>query len=275
MVIARTNQAKRKAPPIAEQFAPLLAWLAAFLNRLLNWSLALALLGLMALAGWGIWQKLQQPINQVEVIGGTAVVPAAWVQNQLKPWIGQDIWRVDLAALQKQLEQNTWLTQVFVQRVWPNQLIVRIGVHQPIARWQGADLLDADGTVFTPTPMPHLSALVDSLPNIGGPDGRQWVVWDRYLSLKPALAGVGLAMTGLLENSRGSLDVLLTDGVRIRLGSQDIESRLQRFLDVYNRTLAGKLDQVAAIDLRYTNGFAVQWRPGAAALLSQQTKPKT
>ena len=275
MVVVRASQAKRKSRPIAEQLAPVLAWLLGFLNRLLNWSLALALLGLMALAGWGIWQKLQQPITQVQVIGGNAVVPDAWVQTQLKPWIGQDIWRVDLAGLQKQLEQNTWLTQVFVQRVWPNQLIVRIGVHQPIARWQGADLLDADGTVFTPTPMPQLSALIDSLPNIGGSDGRQWVVWDRYLSLKPALAGVGLAMTGLLENSRGSLDVLLTDGVRIRLGSQDIESRLQRFLDVYNRTLAGKLDQVAAIDLRYTNGFAVQWRPGAAALLSQQTKPKT
>ena len=275
MVVARVSQAKRKAQPITEQLAPLLAWLAGFLNRLLNWSLALALLGLMGLAGWGIWQKLQQPINQIEVIGGTAVVPASWVQNQLKPWIGQDIWRVDLAAIQKNLAQNTWLTQVFVQRVWPNQLIVRIGVHQPIARWQGADLLDADGTVFTPTPMPHLAAMIDSLPNISGPDGRQWAVWDRYLSLKPALASVGLAMTGLLENSRGSLDVLLTDGVRIRLGSQDIESRLQRFLDVYNRTLAGKLDQVAAIDLRYTNGFAVQWRPGAAALLTQQTKPKT
>lgn len=275
MVIARTNQAKRKAPPLSEQLAPLGAWLTGFLLRLLNWSLALALLGLMVLAGWGIWQKLQQPIAQVEVIGANAVVPAAWVQDQLKPWLGQDIWRVDLAALQQQLEKNTWLTQVFVQRAWPNQLIVHIAVHQPVARWQGTELLDAEGSVFTPTPMPHLTALIDSLPNISGPDGRQWAVWDRYLSLKPTLAAVGLSMTGLLENSRGSLEALLSNGVRIRLGSQDIESRLQRFLDVYNRTLAGKLDQVAAIDLRYTNGFAVQWRPGAAALPSQPAKPKT
>ncbi|MGC8697265.1 MAG: cell division protein FtsQ/DivIB, partial [Halothiobacillus sp.] len=59
---------------------------------------------------------------------------------------------------------------------------------------------------------------------------------------------------------RGSLDVVLQGGTRIRLGTQQIESRLQRLLDVYNTTLSGKLDQITAIDLRYTNGFAVQWR---------------
>ncbi|WP_407276213.1 cell division protein FtsQ/DivIB [Halothiobacillus sp. DCM-1] len=275
MIIARATQAKRKAPPLSEQLAPVWAWCTGFLTRLLNWSLALALLALMGLAGWGIWQKLQQPLTTVQVIGGNALVPDRWVQEALKPWMNQDIWQLDLAAIQHQLEQNTWLTQVFIQRVWPNRLIVRIGVHQPVARWQGTELLDEDGSVFTPTPMAHVDNTLDALPDISGPDGRQWAVWDRYLTLKQALAGIGLAMTGLVENSRGSLDVLLTDGVRIHLGSQDIESRLQRFLDVYPRTLSGKLDQVAAIDLRYTNGFAVQWRPGAAALTDQQTKPKT
>lgn len=274
MVIARANQAKRKAPPLSEQLAPIWVWCSGFLSRLLSWSMALALLALMGLAGWGLWQKLQQPLSEVQVIGGNVLVPDTWVQAQLKPWIGQDIWRINLSQLQQQLEKNTWLTQVFIQRVWPNQLIVRIAVHQPIARWQGTEFLDADGSVFTPTAMAHLPDSLDALPNISGPDGRQWAVWDRYLSLKPALAGVGLSMTGLLENSRGSLDVLLTDGVRIHLGSQDIESRLQRLLDVYNRTLAGKMDQVAAIDLRYTNGFAVQWRPGAAALVDSPIKPK-
>ncbi len=275
MVIARVSQAKRKAPPLGEQLAPVLAWLAGFLTRLFNWALALALLALMGLAGWGIWQKLQQPVTSIEVIGANAIVPSAWVQDQLKPWVGQDIWQIDLTVVQQQLEKNTWLTEVFVQRVWPNQLIVRIAVHQPIARWQGSDLLDADGSVFTPTPMPHMTDWLETLPSISGPDGRQWAVWDRYLSLKPTLGSVGLTMTGLLENSRGSLSALLLGGVQIHFGSENIESRLQRFLDVYPQTLAGKLDQVVAIDLRYTNGFAVQWRPDAPALADSQPKPKT
>lgn len=264
MAAARPVQARPKTPPLREQLADVWRVLQGLFATLFNWVLTFALLAVLGLAGWGFWQKLQVPVTTIDVIGAAPDVSAAWVRRELKPLEGNDIWAIDLPAVQAQLMKNTWLTEVNLRRVWPNTLTVQIALHHPIARWQGDQFLDADGSVFLPSSDAQSfdSALADeaAMPNLSGPDGRQWSMWERYLSLKPALQAVGLVMTGLIEDSRGSLDVVLQGGTRIHLGTQQIESRLQRLLDVYNTTVAGKMSQIAAIDLRYTNGFAVQWR---------------
>ncbi|MDD3575947.1 cell division protein FtsQ/DivIB [Halothiobacillus sp.] len=263
---ARPVQARPKTPTLREQWDAFAQMAVRLLAVLFNWAITFALLGLLGLAGWGFWQKLQVPVTHIVVQGATPEASAHWVRQELSRVKGEDIWRVDLADVQAQLLKNTWLTHADVRRVWPDTLVVEIAIHHPIARWQGDQLLDSDGSVFQPNGMSRGLVNTEALPNLSGPDGRQWAVWERYLSLKPALAAQGLEMTGLIENSRGSLDVMLQGGTKIRLGTEQIESRLQRLLDVYPKTLAGKFDQIAVIDLRYTNGFSVQWRnPPAAA----------
>jgi len=42
------------------------------------------------------------------------------------------------------------------------------------------------------------------------------------------------------------------------------EARLRRLVAAWPAALAGRAGRVARVDLRYTNGFAVRWRPGAA-----------
>jgi cell division protein FtsQ len=262
---ARPVQARPKTPTLREQWEAFAQMAVRLLAVLFNWAITFALLGLLGLAGWGFWQKLQVPVTHIVVQGATPEASAHWVRQELSRVKGEDIWRVDLADVQAQLLKNTWLTRADVRRVWPDTLVVQIAIHHPIARWQGDQLLDSDGSVFQPNGMSRGLANTEALPNLSGPDGRQWAVWERYLSLKPALAAEGLEMTGLIENSRGSLDVMVQGGTKIRLGTEQIESRLQRLLDVYQKTLVGKLDQIAVIDLRYTNGFAVQWRNPPAA----------
>lgn len=261
---ARPIQARPKGPSLREQWDAFVLLAKRLLTVLFNWAITFALLGLLGLAGWGFWQKLQVPVAHVVVQGAAPEASAQWVRRELSAVMGKDIWQIDLNAVQTQLLKNTWLTHADVRRVWPDTLVVEIAIHHPIARWQGDQLLDSDGSVFLPNNaangLSRGSVDIESLPNLSGPDGRQWAVWERYLSLKPALAAEGLDMIGLIENSRGSMDVMLQGGTKIRLGTEQIESRLQRLLDVYQKTLAGKIDQIAVIDLRYTNGFAVQWR---------------
>lgn len=257
---SRSVQARPKSPTLREQWDAFVLMAMRLLTVLFNWALTLALFGLLGLAGWGFWQKLQVPVAQIVVQGATPEASAHWVRQALSTVKGKDIWQVNLAAVQAKLLKNTWLTRADVRRVWPDTLLVDIAIHHPIARWQGDRLLDAAGSVFQPNGMSRGLVNTDSLPSLSGPDGRQWAVWERYTTLKPALAAEGLDLTGLIENSRGSVQLMLKSGVRIRLGTEQIESRLQRLLDVYSKTLAGKLDQIAVIDLRYTNGFAVKWR---------------
>ncbi|MDA3876080.1 MAG: cell division protein FtsQ/DivIB [Halothiobacillus sp.] len=254
----RPVQARPRSPSLREQWDVWWSSLKRAMAVLFTWFITLSLLGLLVLAGWGFWQKLQLPVTEIRVVGAEGEISADWVRSELKPLIGQDIWQVSLPVARALLLQNTWLTDARIQRVWPNALAVQVSIHHPIARWQGDQLLDTEGNVFLPTG--KLPEKVSDLPQLSGPDGQQWVLWERYLSFKSALQTVGLNTTGLFEDSRGSLDVIVQGGVRIRLGVQQIEPRLQRLLDVYGKTLAGKLDQVAAIDLRYSNGFSVVWR---------------
>lgn len=270
----RPVQAKPRAPSLREQWVSFWDSLKRVLSVLFTWAISLGLLALLVLAGWVFWQKLQVPITTIQISGAAPEVSATWVRTQLKPWIGQDIWQADLSAVRQQLLKNTWLTDAEVQRVWPNALAVHIAIHHPIARWQGDQLLDTEGNVFRPSAAPHGLEMESALPSLNGPDGQQWPIWERYLSFKPALQSVGLVMTGLSEDSRGSLDVMVQGGVRIRLGGQQIEQRLQRLLDVYGKTLAGKMDQISTIDLRYTNGFAVQWREPKSGQPSERHKSK-
>lgn len=254
----RPVQARPRSPSLRAQWDAFWASLKHVMAVVFTWLVTLSLLGLLALAGWGFWQKLQVPVTEIQVVGAEGAVNSGWVQSQLKPLIGSDIWQVNLSAARALLLQNTWLTDARVQRVWPDALRVDISIHHPIARWQGDQLLDTEGNVFRPSG--GVPATLTGLPLLSGPDGQQWPLWERYLSIKPALQTVGLSTQGLVEDSRGSLDVMVQDGVRIRLGVQQIEQRLQRLLDVYGKTLDGKLNRIDAIDLRYSNGFAVQWR---------------
>jgi cell division protein FtsQ len=52
--------------------------------------------------------------------------------------------------------------------------------------------------------------------------------------------------------------MLLSNGVELRLGRNDTERRIQRFVKVFSMRNAPNIDDVEYIDLRYPNGFAMK-----------------
>ena len=62
-----------------------------------------------------------------------------------------------------------------------------------------------------------------------------------------------------------SVELVLSNGLRLVVGRDQIMKKMQRFLAVYRSDLQEKVDSVASIDLRYSNGVAVEWREGALA----------
>ena len=54
--------------------------------------------------------------------------------------------------------------------------------------------------------------------------------------------------------------MVLTDGVVVELGREQLAQRLQRFASLYAGPLRQEWENVKRVDLRYTNGVAVRWR---------------
>ena len=59
----------------------------------------------------------------------------------------------------------------------------------------------------------------------------------------------------------------LASGVTLELGRENIESRLDRFIAAYPRTVGRLQRRITYVDLRYPNGFAV----GIPELAREQT----
>ena len=260
MAARRSTQARPRGPSWRERWRAFVSGLRVTLLWVWRIGLWVGFVAALVLVSQRVWVKLQAPVAVIEIEGANRFVTSEAVRRVVEPIKGRSIWSVDIEALRERLLDDRWLTGVRIERQWPDRLVVRLATHRPIAAWNEGQLLSDAGAVFQPQSRP--AGL--ELPALAGPSGSQWSVWERYTSLKPVLAEVGMTLSGVSMSARGALSLSLASGAVIHAGREALEARLQRLLDVYPDTLAGRMDAVERIDLRYSNGFAVAWRESAA-----------
>ena len=73
----------------------------------------------------------------------------------------------------------------------------------------------------------------------------------------------GLHTNSLALRDNQAWELGLANGMVLRLGKRDVELRLTRFCRAYPVVFAEKLEQLAAVDLRYIHGMAAQWKDAA------------
>ena len=49
----------------------------------------------------------------------------------------------------------------------------------------------------------------------------------------------------------------------MRLGSRQVDERFERFMIAAAEARGQRADDIAYVDMRYSNGFAIGWRSGA------------
>ena len=252
----KSKGVRPRRPSMQERAAKGLVWVQANVVPLLPY-FVIALLLTVALVQSVVRfaEVIDRPISVIEVSGTNEHFAAEQVEQILDDQIGVGFWGVDVAELRSRLLADEWLVNARVTKRWPGRLVVEVKVHEPLAYWNETELLSTQGSVFAPEPYPQKLPLA----MLSGPDESQWSLWERYLSLQGALEQLNLGLAGLSLSERGALTLVLEDGMAVHLGRHEVESRLQRFLDVFEQTLAQRIDQVAAVDLRYTNGFSVRW----------------
>ena len=83
----------------------------------------------------------------------------------------------------------------------------------------------------------------------------------------------GLGVAALELDGRGAWSMLLSNGIGVRLGSQEVDARLARFYDALDTVVAPVAVDVQFVDMRYTNGFAVGWKQQRAARALDDESP--
>ncbi|PIE00526.1 MAG: cell division protein FtsQ [Thiothrix nivea] len=231
--------------------------------RLLNVLLGVAVL--MVLGGAVMWSMtwLNNPenlrISKVELNGDLQYLKPAELQALAGPYVATNLYLLDADGLEEELEANPWVRSVSLNKAWPEQLFINVEEQYPVAFWGKDQLMNKFGEIFPGT----LVGKAGVFPMIYSPVNGGREMAERYVRLMKLLDGLGLEIMELTEDERGVWRMKFRQGQEVIMGRKEQEKRIRRFRVGYMQALRAKFSDVRLVDLRYTNGFAVEWKQGS------------
>ncbi len=223
--------------------------------KLVAWTLALTLVGLPlfgVLNGW--FASDRWPLRQIKVEAEFNHVSAEQIRATASMHLGGGFFAVQLDEVQRAVAALPWVETSEARKRWPDTIELRVVERQAIARWRDDRLISRSGKLFA---VPGADTL-QGLPHLAGPDRQLDEVLNFYARSQTDFSGSGYSVVGVELSERGNWRLVLNGGSEILIGHEAPEQRLQRFLAVLPRLLAGRSGFERA-DLRYSNGFAIQW----------------
>ncbi|MFC6669554.1 cell division protein FtsQ/DivIB [Marinobacterium aestuariivivens] len=229
-----------------------------------GWGRSLVLLGTLGLFAallWSlaqqVWQWLDRPVTEVRVLGEARHLNKAALAGHLAAGLDKPLLQLDLERLQERLLEEPWVHGARVKRDWPPAIEIRVDEEVPVARWGDKGLLNHQGDIFWPELKPEYGVL----PRLNGPASDTGRVMAQFHDLNRMFQASGLKLSGLSLEARGAWTLELDNGIRVLLGRERVTERLGRFIQVYRQRLASEAQRIEQVDIRYTNGVAVKWKP--------------
>jgi cell division protein FtsQ len=198
------------------------------------------------------------PVRSVSFEGEFKHVDQQQLADALVKLVSGNIFLLDLDAIKARAEGVPWVHQASVRRRWPDGVHIRFTEQVLVARWGARAWVNADGEAVDLQGRPG----VDGLPQLDGPPGMQYGVLEHYRGLSSILAPAGLRVVELRLSARRTWEILLDNGVALVVGKEEPEAKVARFARLYPTALAARSEQIKQVDLRYSNGFAVEWLSG-------------
>ncbi len=234
-------------------------------SRVRRWDLNPRLLALgvvvllLAVAGYATWLKLMDPqtlpLKQVQLEAPFNKISKQVLHEVLRKRISGGFFSLDVEAVTKALNALPWVNHVEVRRVWPDTLHVTVNEQVALARWRDQALVNVDGELFYPA----VETFPPDLVELNGPEDTVALMAQQFHRFNETLRQGGLAMQRIHLSERRAWELELNNNTVIVLGRSDMGQRLQRFVRFYPQLMASA-KEVRRVDMRYTNGFAVQWR---------------
>ncbi len=221
-------------------------------HGLLWWCMVLLSLGLLVTwLGLGWIAGDRWPIQWVVINGPGERVSDDQVRGRLLDQLEGGFFALDMARLTASVNELNWVAAAEVRRQWPDTLYITIQEHRPVAYWGDAQLLSDRGQLFAE----QSSARIQGLPVLRGPDERRELLIKNWLDWRQQATVQGLRVTELTLSERGSWQVVFDDRLRVELGREYQQQRLEKMLMVLPRLALN--NQPATIDMRYSNGLAL------------------
>jgi len=216
--------------------------------------LSLTVLFMAALTS-GVIQSEHWKIKNIELSAEFKRVNSEQVRIAVAAYPERSFFKVKASDIHDKIQQIPWVQQVSVNKKWPQSLMITIVEHKAMAVWNNNKLLNENGEIFEVDSIDDLTAL----PKIQGNNKNSQEIWDKYMRFNDIVKSTGLDVNSAIVSNRGSWKLGLSNGIRINLGSQQMDARLVRMADTWNTLIKQKDHMPYYLDLRYTNGYVAKW----------------
>lgn len=226
-------------------------------------SLLVVIGGILGVQAW-LNNPKNMPISQIDIQGKLDYIKDTDLRKIIDKYTATNLSLLDAEALETELELQPWIRSVSLRKAWPSQLIVHVEEQHPIAFWGSDRLMNQYGDLFTA----ELSSMRGILPLLYSPENKGREMGERYIQVREWLKGLSLEIAELTEDESGTWRIKIKDGPEVIVGNDDQQRRIQRFKVGVQKALANQLSKIRRVDLRYTNGFAVEWKQTPVSALS-------
>ena len=228
-----------------------------------NLLFALAGLALLVVAGVWLAKSPWLALRHIRIEGEVQHNSAASIRAHALPQLQGNYLTMNLQAARSAFEAVPWVRRAQVQRVWPNQLVVRLEEHRPVAFWERDDsddlLVNHHGEVFEA----NVGDVEDEpLPTLRGPEGSATRVLAMWQRLAPAFAPLQATLSHLALTNGGSWRARLDTGGELELGRgepDEVLQRTRRFLATVGQVRERHENRaIEYADLRHNEGYSLR-----------------
>ena len=210
-------------------------------------------------------------IERMDIHGSSAQVDAQTVERTAWLALIGNYFTADLEKIENALVRLPGVYQAAVRRHWPDTLEISITEAGAIALWYATDgsALEVQDYVNLPP-----DSNITLQPVLRSPTADRHTVIDAFLYLVSSLSPFGLEVKSLSVNEVGDWVVVLQSvtlqipvELEIVVGKGDPVRKVDQFAAVFDSFLQDRLPDIERVDMRYDNGFAVQWRGGGSGVV--------
>lgn len=190
-------------------------------------------------------------VKHVKILGAESPQTQQAVKEIVKSHLTESFWALDVSKVRASLAESVFIDDVVVRKAWPSTLLVKLKQNRFVAKVN-------DNAVFT-----NNGELVIGL-DLSTNGVQIWVderlannAWQVFVHVSDILRMFDLTLKELTMSDRGAVTLTLSDGVVVRLGKNDLYSRLRRFAVMYPKLRIKHNRAINVVDCRYTSGMAV------------------